>query len=143
MSGMRPLGKRDLIVSAIVTLAGIATGMIGVASFVGGAAVAEQTGNSGKMYTGVLLILLGLFVAFTPPIRVICKALAPRAGQGQGLESIPYPAGARRAGRGRGGGPGRRRLRRARVLRAAGPVGPGTVRRYRRGSGQVHRAGEW
>jgi hypothetical protein len=67
--------RAQLIIAGVVALTGMVVGCIGWAAFVSGAAVAEQTGQQGAMGTGVMLVLLGLFLAVTPAGWVISRAI--------------------------------------------------------------------
>jgi hypothetical protein len=66
MSGMKKPSTTSLAVSLIIMAAGIAALGLGGRLFLSGAALADQTGNSGQMSGGVALSLFGLFMLFAP-----------------------------------------------------------------------------
>jgi hypothetical protein len=68
--------RLKLIVSGIVSLVGLVTGIMGFAAFLSEAAVAAQTGNQSATGPGVTLVLLGLFLAATPLCYVVVKVFS-------------------------------------------------------------------
>jgi hypothetical protein len=89
MSGMKRPSTTSLIISGIIMATGLAGLVLGSRLFVSGAAVADQTGDSGQMSGGVILALFGLFLLVTPPMTwVISLFTAERTRYGawkQGL----------------------------------------------------------
>lgn len=68
MSGMRKPSTTSLVVSLIVMTAGLAGLWLGGSLFVSGAALADQTGNSGTMTSGIFLGMFGFFALITPVV---------------------------------------------------------------------------
>lgn len=56
--------------------AGVAGLAMGGVLFLSGAALADQTGNSGQMSGGVTLVLFSLFMLFTPPATLLARAIS-------------------------------------------------------------------
>lgn len=70
---MKKPSTTSLVVSLIVMVSGITVLILGGRLFLSGAALADQTGNSGPMGAGVALMLAGLFLLFAPPATWVVR----------------------------------------------------------------------